>query len=227
MSAGRGGFRIALVTLAGGFALAAAGPARALDVVVAGPGETLPADSLHTYAAVPAGDTLIAAFRVTESLEGAQRPGEGIPATLLLVVDLWKKRDGWWDSLVRSQAILYRFQVNVWTGAAEFRDLDGTVIGLPDRAALAARLERVHEVVLGRAADFDEGSTYYLSVKALLRPMKLEDLQEVDAWLSGRVTGSGGGGVLGIPKGVARVLFGAAGLGDRSAVGRSRDFVPR
>jgi hypothetical protein len=159
-------------------------------------------------------------------MAGNERLGEGIPATLLLVVDLWKERDGWWNSLVRSQILVYRFQVDVWTGAVDLRDQDGTTIRLPDRASLRTWLERVHEIMLGTPRDFEKERAYYVSVRALLRPMKLEDLEEVDAWLSGRVTGGGGGGVLGVPKAVARVLFGASGLGDKSATGRSGEFIP-
>ena len=127
---------------------------------------------------------------------------------------------------MRCQALAYRFRVDAWTGAAELLDFRGVEEDLPDRDALRIRLEQVHEILLGTPRDFQADKRYYLTVRAFLRPMKLEDLEEVDAWLSGRVTGSGGG-ILGIPKAVARVLLGASGLGDESATGRSGVFVPR
>lgn len=201
-------------------------PAAGLEVQVAGPGESLGADSLTVWTSPAGGDTLLAAFRASGVFEGNAHLGEGIAATLLLVVDLWEERGGWWDSLVRSQVLVYRFRVDAWTGAAELLDFRGVEEPLPDRETLRTRIEQVHEVLLGTSRDFREGKRYYLTVKAFVRPMKLEDLEEVDAWLSGRVTGSGGG-VLGIPKAVARVLLGASGLGDETAEGRSGIFLPR
>jgi hypothetical protein len=183
--------------------LAAALPATALEVHVAGPGESLPVDSLSVWTSPAQSDTLLAAFRLAQTMTGNERLGEGIPATLILVVDLWKERDGWWNSLVRSQVLVYRFRVDAWTGVVELLDQVGT------------------------PRDFEKERAYYVNVKALLRPMKLEDLEEIDAWLSGRVTCGGKGGVLGVPKAVARVLFGASGLGDKNATGRSGVFVPR
>jgi len=210
-----------------GLGLAAGIPASALEVHVAGPGESIPVDSLSVWSAPAQGDTLLAAFRLAHTMNGDERLGEGIPATLILVVDLWKERDGWWNSLVRSQVLVYRFQVDAWTGVVELLDQAGATLRFPDRASLQVWLERVHEIMLGTPRDFEKERAYYVNVKALLRPMKLEDLEEVDAWLSGRVTGGGKGGVLGVPKAVARVLFGASGLGDKNATGRSGVFVPR
>jgi hypothetical protein len=74
---------------------------------------------------------------------------------------------------------------------------------------------------------FDEGKEYYVSVRALVKPMSMEDLQKVDSWLSGDVSESGGGGLLGIPRGLVRVVTGLSGFGEESAEGQSGSFTIR
>jgi hypothetical protein len=173
-------------------------------------------------------DTLVASFQLHDVFAGNESLGDGIPATLVLVVDLWRDRSGWWDSLVRSHAFTYQFRRDTWTGEVTLRGLDGTVSTLPDRDHLLAVLERVHEIVLGLPRHFEPGKRYYVTVKALIKPMELDDLQKVDSWLSGDVTSSGGGGgVLGIPKALARIVVDVSGLGDQTVVGESGSFVPR
>jgi Domain of unknown function (DUF4390) len=202
-------------------------PARALDVRVSAPGQPFPLSPTQTWTPRAAGDSLVAAFGIHGIFDENPSLGEGIAATLLIVVDLWQERSNWWDSLARSKVLAYRFRRDVWTGQAELLDQAGVARRFADRAGLEVELERLREVDLGTPRDFKKDKTYYVSVKAMLRPLSLEDLENVDAWLSGKVTGSQGKGILGIPKAVARALIGASGLGDESAIGRSAKFKPR
>lgn len=216
--------------------LAAALPASGMEIRVAVPGEALPAPGAEPGSsgngtlvldASPA-DTLIATFRVDDLLGPGNTVGDGVPATLLLVVDLWRERGGWWDSLVRSQVITYQFRRDIWSGRCQLWIQGGKPVTLADRDALLQYLGGVHEVVLGRPESFESGKSYYLTVKGVLQPMDLEDLQQVDAWLNGDVTGTKGvGGILGVPKALARMVVDVSGLGDQSVVGRSRSFVAR
>ncbi|HET9233919.1 MAG TPA: DUF4390 domain-containing protein [Candidatus Eisenbacteria bacterium] len=166
-------------------------------------------------------------YGLNGTFEENESIGNGIAATLLIVVDLWQEKSNWWDALQRSRALVYRFRRDVWTGEVELLDQSGQVRHFASREVLRLELERLQEIALGARADFEKGKTYYVSVKAMLRPLSLEDLENVDAWLSGKVTGAEGSGILGIPKGVARALFGASGLGDQSAIARSTKFMPR
>lgn len=175
-----------------------------------------------------AGSPLVATFLVTGVVDEADSTvGEGIPATLILVVDLWRDRSGWWDALVHTEVYTYRFRRDVWWGTYEVVKPDGTLILLPDRTELRVYLERVYEVPLGPASGFDAGKGYYLSVKATLKPLDIADLERVDAWVSGDVAKRrGGGGLLGVPKAVANMAVDLSGLGDRSAEGRTGRFLP-
>jgi hypothetical protein len=204
-----------------------AAPAAALEVVVASPGEMI-ADSVVVPAPVPAmPDTLVASFRLLDLFRNGERLGDGIPATLTFVIDLWRDRSGWWDSLARNRAFTYRFRHDLLSGTYEVQNVDGSTTVLADREGLRRYLERVHEVTLALASHLEAGQAYYVTVKAVLQPMDLEELRRMDAWFSGDVSESGGGGVLGVPKGLARILVDVTGLGDRTALGRSRPFTPR
>jgi hypothetical protein len=197
--------------------------------MVAAPGEEIQGDTLRTSSTRPSfdeGDTLVAAFRLRGLLDD-ETLGDGMPATLILIVDLWRDRSGWWNSLVRSQAFTYRFRRDHWTGEYQVWNVDQTTSTLPDREALRAYLERVHEVTLGLGRHFDRGKSYYVTVKVILKPMDLDELRKMDAWLSGDVGDRGGGGILGIPKALAQVVVEMSGLGGKSVVERSRSFTAR
>ncbi len=207
--------------------LCLSGRALGLDVRVSAPGEPFVLSSTQSWLPHASGDSLVVAFGIRGIFDQNPSLGDGIAATLLIVIDLWQEKSNWWDSLVRSRVVAYRFRRDVWTGETELLDQSGVMRRFADRDGLAIELERLREVDLGSSRDFKSGKTYYVSVKALVRPLSLEDLENVDAWLSGRVTGSEGKGILGIPKSVARALIGASGLGDQSAIGRSLKFKPR
>lgn len=201
-------------------------PALALEVRVAGPGQTL-TEGVVVPAVTGEADTLMAYFQVGDIFSEGSTLGDGVPATLILVVDIWRSRSGWWDSLVRSRTISYRFRRDIWSGAytLEYPGMEpDKPLTLPDRESLLGVLEQVHEVVLGMPRHFEPEKEYYVSVKALVKPMNVEDLQKVDAWLSGEVSESGGGGLLGIPRGLARMVTDLSGLGDESAEGQSGTF---
>jgi hypothetical protein len=217
-------------------------PARALEVSVSAPiiispgtagadttsaDTTAGADTASADTAAGA-DTLVSAFRVHDVLGASDLTalGEGLPSTMSLVVDLWRVRDGWWDSLVRSQSFRYRFRRDLVRDVFVVQNPGRTMSTFTDRTALAAHLGREHEVVLAPPEAFPRGHRFYLSVKAVVEPLNLDDLEAIDAWLSGEVTTGRGGGVLGIPQVVLGLVVDLSGLGDRSAVGRSPEFTP-
>ena len=82
----------------------------------------------------PPSTPLVARFLPTGVVSEADSTvGEGIPATLILVVDLWRDRSGWWDALVHTEVYTYRYRRDLWWGTYEVVKPDGTLILLPDR----------------------------------------------------------------------------------------------
>lgn len=184
-------------------------------------------DAAQDSAAADSARVLVASFRLDDLFEDRdERLGEGLAATLTVTVDLWRVREGWWDALTASQTLTYRFRREPGRDAYVVRNPDRTTGDFPDRAALSAHLERVHELGLGPPERFPKGTRFYVIVRAALKPLTLDDLEELDAWLSGDVAEGRGGGLLGVPRALAGLVVDLSGMGDRSAAGRSAEFVP-
>jgi len=208
--------------------LAAAVPAAAgLEVEVAAPGETLPGEPAAAAAPLSPADTLMATFRLKGLFEDdGEGAGQGLAASLTLVVDLRRSRKPFWSTgRVGVQAFTYRFRRDPLDDAYEVLNPDGTTAELRDRAELARYLERVHEVVLATRGSFEPGKEYEVAVTAVLKPMDIENLEE---WLSGDVGGGGGIGdfILGIPRFIYAVSVKMSGLDDERGEGSSGRFTP-
>jgi hypothetical protein len=76
------------------------------------------------------------------------------------------------------------------------------------------------------AEELDPSKRYYVAARAHLRPLTIEELGELEDWLSGerRSTDRRGGGVLSIPKYFVRMLLGSAGVTDRSTLTKTDTF---
>ena len=193
-------------------ASAAAAP---LAVSVEGPGELSPAD------------TVAAAFQVTGILESLDHtlPGQTVPASIVIEIDLWRRKSTWWDKLVSSYTIEYRMYHDPLTREYVLLGL-GQTRTFSDDKQLSAFLSEPRQAILGLAENFSLDKTYYVTVHVLVEPFNPSDLDRVDAWLKGDVTQGRGGGILGIPKALSGILMDFSGLGDHSAMGRSEPFVP-
>ena len=75
------------------------------------------------------------------------------------------------------------------------------------------------------ANELDPSNEYYIAVRAHLRPLTMEELGELEDWLSGDVPSGGrGGGILSIPSYLVRLLLGTTGITDRSTLTKSEIF---
>jgi len=193
-----------------------AGPARALDLVLAPPRER---DGRVVIEARPAHAV---SSRVAESL------ARGMPATLQLRAELWRDRRGWFDRLERSAEAAVRIRYEVWSDAylIERMGAEPIVVGSVD--SVASVLERPWVLPVGRLEDLTPGSRYYVVLTATLRPLTVEDLEEVEGWLSGEVGNgrkSGFGVVTEIPRSIFDAVRNVAGFGDQKARAMSEPFT--
>ena len=80
---------------------------------------------------------------------------------------------------------------------------------------------------VGRIGQLQPSATYYIAVSAVLKPLSVEDVKEVEGWLSGEVESQRKAG-LGVVTELPRALFDAvrnfAGFGDRRVRAASVDF---
>lgn len=163
--------------------------------------------------------------KVGESLE------RGLPTTVTYAVELWRSRARWFDRLERTRYLVFRIEHDVLSGVYRVRSADGgfwEVRSKEDLESLALRPAAVRVAPLERV---DGRRPHYFSVRARVKPLELEQIREIEAWLEGKIPGDedseeGSGGILGMPERVFGFVAGLAGLGEESIEAKSVTFRP-
>ena len=158
--------------------------------------------------------------RLTETLLG------GMPATVTFEIGVWKRRTFWFDKLVLAIQSEHRVFYDPWQHTFHVRSgaIRGKSRSLPTLDSLGSYLFAERRVALAPVETLDPTGSYYVSVRAAIRPLSAEDLDEVEDWLAGEVKPDK-------PEhGVRSYLLGLtlniSGLGDRTARARSETFRP-
>ncbi|HEY2954259.1 MAG TPA: DUF4390 domain-containing protein [Candidatus Eisenbacteria bacterium] len=209
-------WRRALLPVALG--LLAAGAAAALEI------ETLATreNAGYLWADVALHDLF--APRVAESLS------RGMPATLRLHADLWRRRSAWFDRLVNSFDAELRIRYDVWSRSYQLERHGSPPLSVSSLDSVVTVLSRPLALRVGRVGDLDPGARYYVVVAATLKPLSIEDVKEVEGWLSGEVEekrGTGFGIITGVPRSVFDAVRNFVGFGDERARAISPDFELR
>jgi uncharacterized protein DUF4390 len=152
--------------------------------------------------------------RIAESL------ARGMPATLVLHAELWRDRRGWFDRLESHVDASVRIRYEVWSDSylIERFGAEPIVVGSVD--SVATVLQRPWSLAVARIGQLSATSRYYVVLSATLRPLSVEDLEEVEGWLSGEVGSgrrSGFGVVTEIPRSIFDAVRNVAGFGDQKA----------
>jgi hypothetical protein len=197
---------------------AALAPAAALAVEIVGVRVT----RLENHVAVALGHVQLLSPRVRESME------RGMPATVRLTVDLWRDRPGWFDQHVRSEHAETRVGRNAWSDEYQMRRQAGPVLTLIDLDEVERELDRPTRVRLLPVSELSAGERYYAIVRVEVKPLSVEDIEEVERWLSGeakRIGKPGPGSIAQLPYYVIRLLANLSGLGDETATFRTGSFT--
>ncbi len=152
-----------------------------------------------------------------------ERLDVGIPATVGIQVDLMRTRSGWFDRRVARVVQRFRVSRDAWSGNYLIEgphgvfDADslGTITSFLDENPIRIPLSR---------AQCTNNSKHWIEVTAVTVPLSVEDLQEVENWVDGEVSGEESGSILDIPKALFHLVRDLTGLGDRKLVGRSDGF---
>jgi len=158
----------------------------------------------------------------------AQSLARGMPATLTLHAELWRRRNGWFDRMENAVEATFRMRFDTWSGTWRLDRPGGSTIVVNSLDSLQSVLARKLALPVARLERVPAQSSCYVVVSASLRPLDVEDVEEVEGWLSGEVREKRGSG-LGLLTGLPRSLFDAArnfaGFGDERTRLISDQFV--
>ncbi|HYJ31911.1 MAG TPA: DUF4390 domain-containing protein [Candidatus Binatia bacterium] len=153
---------------------------------------------------------------------------QGMPATIVYEVGLWKRRVFWFDKLIVAMKNEHRVMYDPWRDRFRVRSgvgIEARTRSFPSIDSLEATLFDVRRLPVSLLTALEPEGSYYVTVRVLIRPLAEEDLGEVEDWLAGE-----GKEPDGSQRGLPRYLFGItanlSGLGDRTAVARSAHFTP-
>lgn len=162
--------------------------------------------------------------RIAESLS------RGMPATLRVHAELWRRRSIWFDKMEQSADAEVRVRYDVWTDRYLLERYGAETIEVSSVDSVATVLSRPWALAVGRVGQLAPHARYYVAVTAVLRPLTVEDLAEVEGWLSGEVADkrhAGFGVITEIPRSLFDAVRNVAGFGDQRARTQSDDFQLR
>ncbi|MEP7027919.1 MAG: DUF4390 domain-containing protein [Candidatus Eisenbacteria bacterium] len=187
---------------------------------------------LRALSIAGSGDWIVATVRVEDAFSDriAQTLDRGMPVTVVVTVEIWQDRAGWFDRLVGEQQVVLRSYRNSWSDDfALRRDREAERI-IPDAAALEAEIARPMRVGVLPLARLSAGERYYAIVHVAVKPLTVEDLEAVEKWLSGEAKRSGKpgpGSIARLPSYLVNLLANLSGFGDEVVRWRSGTFTTR
>jgi hypothetical protein len=153
--------------------------------------------------------------------------GRGMPATLVLHTELWRHRTAWFDRLERAEDATVRLRYDVWQDAwrlerpgaapAEFKSLD----------SLESVLSRPIQLPVANISKLPPDARCYVAITATVKPLKVEDVEEVEGWLTGEVQEHRETGITQLPRSVFDAVRNFAGFGDSHTRAITNDFSAR
>ena len=207
---------IALATAC--LALLAAAPAGALEFASVTP-------------SVNASGRIGVTFRLADPLEDRveESLSRGMPATLLLHAELWRRRTGWFGRVERSVDATVRLRYDVWQHAWTLERAAASPYAVQSVDSLETALSRPIALSFPGSERIATGARCFVVLSATVKPLTVEDVEEVEGWLSGEVQGqrdAGFGAITALPRSLFDAVRNFAGLGDSRARAVSEDFTP-
>jgi hypothetical protein len=196
-------------------ALLASSSSRALEVEIDAPRE----DGGYVWSDIHLTDVI--STRIEQSLS------RGMPATLRVQTELWRRRTGWFDRLETSFDAPIKIRYQVWSKLYRIEPKGMAPVSVSTLDSVRTILERPFRLPIGRVGLLRPGVSYYALVSVTLEPLSVEDIEEGEGWLSGEVENkrrAGVGILTAIPRSVFDAVRNFAGFGDERARAFSEDF---
>lgn len=175
-----------------------------------------------------AGEDLVIDLAIENLIDPATEEilARGVPVTLILDVEIWRERSAWFDHLEATRHLAYKLQLDAWDEVYVVRDAEGHQEVFLDLAEARGALEERPALRIAPLSTIEEDASYYLVVTAALKPLTVEDVEELEGWLSGEIKSGRARevGLLGLPRALFGVVMDMTGLGDRNDVKRTPSF---
>ncbi len=177
------------------------------------------------------GGQLWVELRIEQPVEArvASSLGRGMPATLTLHAELWRRRTAWFDRMERAVDASFRIRYDVWSDRWRLERPGGSTLTVSTLDSLASALERTLALPVAPLARVGPDVPLYVVVSASLRPLNVEDVEQVEGWLSGEVKvkqHSGLGVLTSLPRSLFEAARNFAGFGDERSRLISAEFTP-
>jgi hypothetical protein len=147
----------------------------------------------------------------------------GMPATIELHAELWRHRGGWFDHHEQSFVASVRIRYDVWDDIYRVDRPNAPTERFVAIDSLESYLSRPWGVPIARTERLQAGTRYYAVVTGTLRPVTVEDVNEVEGWIAGP---GGLGVVTELPKALFDAVRNVAGFGDRTTQAMTGTFIP-
>jgi len=133
-------------------------------------------------------DTLVVTFHVNDLMSNNVIEGlhKGMTAAIEYQVELWKERPRWWDKVVTDHYIRLKVSFDQWEKRFIIETASG-VSRMLNEDQIRRRCEDLSSIPVAPISQLEDGGRYRLAVKVILKPMSVENIQEIRRWLSGEV----------------------------------------
>ena len=162
---------------------------------------------------------------VVETLE------RGLPATVVYRIELWRSRARWFDRLEASRFLTFQVEHDPWIGAYRVRGPAMEPRLCPTLGDLEEEVLRLEGIRLTPLDRLKGEEAHYFALRAEVRPVELEQIREIEAWLEGTLPGDEkgqdeDGGIWNIPERLFGFVADFAGFGEESIEAKSITFRP-
>ncbi|MBC8185039.1 DUF4390 domain-containing protein [candidate division KSB1 bacterium] len=155
---------------------------------------------------------------------------QGLVSTIEYQIQLWEKRSGWINNLVTQQYVRLKVYFDNWENKF--------VIMSAEEKRLTSALETVREkcsritnVEIIPIEKIKPGKKYFFTVKTILRPLSVENYQDIKNWLSGKAKNLDLKNIddteqqeKKLKGGLLKMFLALTGFGDRVISGQSDEF---
>jgi hypothetical protein len=121
---------------------------------------------------------------------------------------VWRRRTGWFDRVELSADAVMRLRHDVWHDEWRLERAGASPLIVRDPDSLEVALSRPLQLELPGLDRLPPDAPCYVAVTATLKPLSVEDAEEVEGWVSGEVRKQGHSG-FGIITQLPRSLFDA------------------